>query len=67
MMSTLVVLLTICLLMLPLTARQLDADQLADQLAERMEDISADQNRWFDPVKRCCMRPICMCPCCVNG
>uniref|UniRef100_A0A2I6EDN1 Conotoxin reg3.14 n=1 Tax=Conus regius TaxID=101314 RepID=CM314_CONRE len=68
MMSKLGVLLTICLLLFPLSVLPLDGDQPADQPAERMQDISAEQNPWFDPVKRCCNWPRCnvyLCgPCC---
>nr|AEX60344.1 M superfamily MMSK group conopeptide Ec3-TP04 [Conus emaciatus]AEX60370.1 M superfamily MMSK group conopeptide Cp+Rt+Vt3-TP06 [Conus capitaneus] len=55
MMSKLGVLLTVCLLLCPLTALPLDEDQLADRPAERMQDdTSAAQIFGFDPVKRCC-------------
>uniref|UniRef100_A0A2I6EDL3 Conotoxin reg3.5 n=1 Tax=Conus regius TaxID=101314 RepID=CM35_CONRE len=61
MMFKLGVLLTICLLLFPLTGTALDGDQLA----EHMLDISSGINdRWFDPVRKCCMRPVCTCPCC---
>nr|P0CH23.1 RecName: Full=Conotoxin Pu3.5; Flags: Precursor [Conus pulicarius] len=50
------VLLTICLLLFPLTAVPLDGDQPADQPAGRMQDdISSEQHPFFDPVKRCCV------------
>uniref|UniRef100_A0A2I6EDL2 Conotoxin reg3k n=2 Tax=Conus regius TaxID=101314 RepID=CM3K_CONRE len=63
MMFKLGVLLTICLLLFPLTALQLDWDQPGDH----MLDISSEiDDRWFDPVRKCCMRPICMCPCCIG-
>nr|AEX60362.1 M superfamily MMSK group conopeptide S3-TS01 [Conus striatus] len=55
MMSKLGVLLTICLLLFPLTAVPLDGDQPLDRHAERMHDgISPKRHPWFDPVKRCC-------------
>nr|ATF27655.1 conotoxin [Conus praecellens] len=68
MMSKLGVLLTICLLMFPLTVLPLDGDQPADQLAERMQvDNSAAQHPRFDSVRGCCKaacsRYMCW-PCC---
>uniref|UniRef100_A0A0C9S5U8 Ctr_87_T conopeptide n=1 Tax=Conus tribblei TaxID=101761 RepID=A0A0C9S5U8_CONTD len=68
MMSKLGVLLTICLLLFPLTALPLDGDQPADRPAERMQDDnSAALTRWFYPVRQCsCPRPCkagCV-PCC---
>nr|AEX60361.1 M superfamily MMSK group conopeptide Ca3-VV01 [Conus caracteristicus]AEX60440.1 M superfamily MMSK group conopeptide Vx+Mi3-VV01 [Conus vexillum] len=55
MMSKLGVLLTICLVLFPLTALPLDGDQPANRPAERaQDDTSAAQNPWFDHVKRCC-------------
>nr|BAO02158.1 Mr_precursor_084 [Conus marmoreus] len=55
MMSKLGILLTICLLLFPLTAVPLDGDQPADRPAERMQDdISSEHHSLFDPVKRCC-------------
>nr|ADZ99308.1 conotoxin Bt3.4 [Conus betulinus] len=64
MMSKLGVLLTICLLLFPLTALPMDGDQPQ----ERKEDEkSAALQPWFDPVKRCCQagcsRYMCL-PCC---
>nr|UMA82771.1 conotoxin precursor M [Conus ebraeus]DAZ85995.1 TPA_inf: conotoxin precursor M [Conus ebraeus] len=66
MMSKLGVLLTICLLLFPLTALPLDEDQPADLPAERMQDIATEQHPLFDPVKRCCAQPCYMgcIPCC---
>uniref|UniRef100_A0A2I6EDM5 Conotoxin reg3.6 n=1 Tax=Conus regius TaxID=101314 RepID=CM36_CONRE len=69
MMSKLGVLLTICLLLFPLSALPLDGDQPADQPAERVQDISPDQNPLFHLVKRgCCPYPKCIhvtfCKCC---
>nr|Q9BPI3.1 RecName: Full=Conotoxin TsMMSK-011; Flags: Precursor [Conus tessulatus]AAG60369.1 conotoxin scaffold III/IV precursor [Conus tessulatus] len=67
MMSKLGVLLTICLLLFPLTAVQLDGDQPADLPALRTQDIATDHSPWFDPVKRCCSRYCYICiPCCPN-
>nr|AEX60304.1 M superfamily MMSK group conopeptide M+Ca3-G01 [Conus magus] len=55
MMSKLGVLLTICLLLFPLTALPMDGDQPADQPADRMQDdISSEQYPLFDMRKRCC-------------
>nr|UMA83749.1 conotoxin precursor M [Conus judaeus]DAZ86431.1 TPA_inf: conotoxin precursor M [Conus judaeus] len=67
MMSKLGVLLTICLLLFPLTALPLDEDQPADLPAERMQDIATEQHPLFDPVKRCCVGPCYMgcIPCCL--
>nr|P0C1N7.1 RecName: Full=Conotoxin Tx3.5-a; Contains: RecName: Full=Conotoxin tx3f; AltName: Full=Conotoxin Tx3.5-b; Contains: RecName: Full=Truncated conotoxin tx3f; Flags: Precursor [Conus textile] len=53
-MSKLGVLLTICLLLFPLTALPLDGDQPADQAAERMQ---AEQHPLFDQKRRCCKFP----------
>nr|AEX60263.1 M superfamily MMSK group conopeptide Ca3-IP04 [Conus caracteristicus] len=65
MMSKLGVLLTICLLLFPLTAVPLDGDQPADRPAERKQDVSSEQHPFFDPVKRCCRRCYMGCiPCC---
>nr|UMA82774.1 conotoxin precursor M [Conus ebraeus] len=68
MMSKLGVLLTICLLLFPLTAVPQDGDQPADRPAERMQDdISSEHHRFFDPVKRCCAPSACRLgcrPCC---
>nr|UMA82772.1 conotoxin precursor M [Conus ebraeus] len=68
MMSKLGVLLTICLLLFPLTALPLDEDQPADLPAERMQDIATEQHPMFDPVKRCCRKQSCTTcmPCCVD-
>uniref|UniRef100_A0A0K8TUA4 Conopeptide n=1 Tax=Conus lenavati TaxID=1519839 RepID=A0A0K8TUA4_CONLV len=57
MMSKLGVLLTICLLLFPLSALPLDGDQPADRPAERMQDVSSAQHPLFDPVKRRFNRP----------
>nr|AEX60256.1 M superfamily MMSK group conopeptide Ts3-VP01 [Conus tessulatus] len=67
MMSKLGVLLTMCLLLFPLTAVRLDGDQHADRPADRMQDISSEQHPLFDPVKRCCDWPctIGCVPCCL--
>nr|AEX60302.1 M superfamily MMSK group conopeptide Mi3-VYPT01 [Conus miles] len=55
MMFKLGVLLTICLVLFPLTALPLDGDQPADRPAERaQDDTSAAQNPRVDHVKRCC-------------
>nr|AEX60386.1 M superfamily MMSK group conopeptide Ts3-GMAR04 [Conus tessulatus] len=54
MMSKLGVLLTICLLLFPLTAVPLDGDQPADQPAERMQN---EQHPLFDQKRRCCRWP----------
>uniref|UniRef100_A0A2I6EDL6 Conotoxin reg3.8 n=1 Tax=Conus regius TaxID=101314 RepID=CM38_CONRE len=66
MMSKLGVLLTICLLLFPLSVLPLDGDQLADQPARHAQ--SAERNARFHPVKRCCPFPMCYqvphCPCC---
>nr|AEX60295.1 M superfamily MMSK group conopeptide Lt3-R01 [Conus litteratus] len=65
MMSKLGVLLTICLLLFPLTALQLDGDQPADRPAERTQDISSQQYFSFDQRRRCCRWPCAMrCRCC---
>nr|P0DKQ2.1 RecName: Full=Conotoxin CnIIIG; Flags: Precursor [Conus consors]CCI55493.1 M superfamily CnIIIG precursor [Conus consors] len=54
-MSKLGVLLTICLLLLPLTALPMDEDQPADQPADRMQDdISSEQYPLFDKRQKCC-------------
>nr|AEX60321.1 M superfamily MMSK group conopeptide Ts3-PPQMD01 [Conus tessulatus] len=55
MMAKLGVLLTVCLLLFPLTALPLDEDQPADRPAERMQDISYGKHPLFNPVKRCCI------------
>nr|AEX60281.1 M superfamily MMSK group conopeptide Ts+Ec3-VP01 [Conus tessulatus] len=67
MMSKLGVLLTMCLLLFPLTAVRLDGDQHADRPADRMQDIATEQHPLFDPVKRCCDWPctIGCVPCCL--
>nr|UMA82478.1 conotoxin precursor M [Conus ebraeus] len=55
MMSKLGVLLTICLLLFPLTALPMDGDQSVDRLAERMQDdISSEQHPLFNQKRRCC-------------
>nr|UMA82777.1 conotoxin precursor M [Conus ebraeus] len=68
MMSKLGVLLTICLLLFPLTAVPQDGDQPADRPAERMQDdISSERHPMFDAVRDCCPLPACPfgCePCC---
>nr|AEX60279.1 M superfamily MMSK group conopeptide Mi3-IP02 [Conus miles] len=67
MMSKLGVLLTICLLLFPITADPLVEDQPADRPADRMQDIATEQHPLFDPVKRCCDWPcgIGCIPCCL--
>nr|CCI55495.1 M superfamily propeptide Cn12 precursor [Conus consors] len=51
-MSKLGVLLTICLLLLPLTAFPMDEDQPAPEPADRMlDDISSEQYPLFDMRK----------------
>nr|AXL95500.1 conotoxin precursor superfamily M [Conus ermineus] len=60
MMSKLGVLMTICLLLFPLTAVPLDGDESADRPAERMQDTATEQHPLFDPVKRCCDLPCTM-------
>nr|ADZ99306.1 conotoxin Bt3.2 [Conus betulinus] len=66
MMSKLGVLLTICLLLFPLTALPMDGDQPVDRPAERMQgNISSEQHPMFDPIKRCCTQSCTTCfPCC---
>nr|AEX60330.1 M superfamily MMSK group conopeptide S3-RDHAR02 [Conus striatus] len=55
MMSKLGVLLTICLLLFPLTALPMDEDQSVDRPAERMQDdISSDEHPLFDKRQNCC-------------
>nr|AEX60284.1 M superfamily MMSK group conopeptide S3-G03 [Conus striatus] len=55
MMSKLGVLLTICLLLFPLTALPMDEDQPADQLEDRMQDdISSEQYPSFVRRQKCC-------------
>nr|AEX60320.1 M superfamily MMSK group conopeptide Ts3-IP05 [Conus tessulatus] len=67
MMSKLGVLLTICLLLFPLTAVQLDGDQPADLPALRAQDFAPERSPWFDPVRRCCSQDCSVCiPCCPN-
>nr|AEX60371.1 M superfamily MMSK group conopeptide Ec3-IP01 [Conus emaciatus] len=62
------VLLTICLLLFPLTAVQLDGDQPVDLPALRTQDFAPEHSPWFNPVKRCCSRHCWVCiPCCPNG
>nr|P0DKQ0.1 RecName: Full=Conotoxin CnIIIE; Flags: Precursor [Conus consors]CCI55491.1 M superfamily CnIIIE precursor [Conus consors] len=54
-MSKLGVLLTICLLLFPLTALPMDGDQSVDRPAERMQDdISSEQYPLFNQKRRCC-------------
>nr|AEX60437.1 M superfamily MMSK group conopeptide S3-D02 [Conus striatus] len=58
MMSKLGVLLTICLLLFPLTALPMDEDQSVDRPAERMQDdISSEQHPLFNQKRRCCRWP----------
>nr|Q9BPJ2.1 RecName: Full=Conotoxin VnMMSK-02; Flags: Precursor [Conus ventricosus]AAG60360.1 conotoxin scaffold III/IV precursor [Conus ventricosus] len=66
MMSKLGALLTICLLLFPLTALPLDGDQPADRPAERMQDdISSEQHPLFDKERQCCTGSCLNCwPCC---
>nr|Q9BPJ0.1 RecName: Full=Conotoxin TsMMSK-B021; Flags: Precursor [Conus tessulatus]AAG60362.1 conotoxin scaffold III/IV precursor [Conus tessulatus] len=67
MMSKLGVLLTICLLLFPLTAVQLDGDQPADLPELRAQDFAPERSPWFDPVRRCCSQDCRVCiPCCPN-
>nr|AEX60374.1 M superfamily MMSK group conopeptide Mi3-QDML01 [Conus miles] len=62
MMFKLGVLLTICLVLFPLTALPLDGDQPADRPAERMQDdTSAAQNPRVAFVERCCEADCPMC------
>nr|UMA82776.1 conotoxin precursor M [Conus ebraeus] len=69
MMSKLRILLTICLLLFPLTAVPQDGDQPADRPAERMQDdISSEHHRRFGSGKRCCNASACIVgcrPCCL--
>nr|AEX60351.1 M superfamily MMSK group conopeptide Qc3-IP03 [Conus quercinus] len=68
MMYKLGVLLTICLLLFPLTAVPLDGDQPVDLPALRTQDFAPERSPWFDPVKRCCSRDCLVCiPCCPYG
>nr|ADZ99313.1 conotoxin Mr3.9 [Conus marmoreus] len=68
MMSKLGVLLTICLLLFPLTALPMDGDQPADRPAERMQDdISSERHPFFDRSEQCCHLAACRfgcTPCC---
>nr|BAO65606.1 G073_VD_Superfamily_M_precursor_conopeptide [Conus geographus] len=58
MMSKLGVLLTICLLLFPLTALPMDGDEPADRPAERMQDnISSEQYTLFEKRRGCCKGP----------
>nr|AEX60395.1 M superfamily MMSK group conopeptide Cp3-TP03 [Conus capitaneus] len=64
-MSKLGALLIICLLLFPLTAVPMDGDQPADQPAERLlDDISFENNPFYDPAKRCCRTCFGCTPCC---
>nr|DAC80568.1 TPA_inf: conotoxin superfamily M [Conus magus] len=55
MMSKLGVLLTICLLLFPLTALPRDGDQSVDRPAERMQDdISSELHPLFNQKRMCC-------------
>nr|P0DKQ9.1 RecName: Full=Mu-conotoxin-like T3.1; Flags: Precursor [Conus tulipa] len=57
-MSKLGVLLTICLLLFPLTALPMDGDEPADRPAERMQDnISSEQHPLFEERHGCCKGP----------
>nr|AXL95490.1 conotoxin precursor superfamily M [Conus ermineus] len=66
MMSKLGALLTICLLLFPITALLMDGDQPADRPAERMEDdISSEVHRLLERrPPGCCSWP---CPRYSNG
>nr|AEX60339.1 M superfamily MMSK group conopeptide Co3-TP01 [Conus coronatus] len=65
MMFKLGVFLTICLLPFSLNAVPLDGDQPADQPAERLlDDISFENNPFYDPAKRCCRTCFGCTPCC---
>uniref|UniRef100_W4VS56 M_Vc3.8 prepropeptide n=1 Tax=Conus victoriae TaxID=319920 RepID=W4VS56_CONVC len=66
MMSKLGVLLTICLLLFPLTALPMDGDQPAYRPAERRQHVSSEQHPLFDAVKGCCTHPCTLgcTPCC---
>nr|AEX60327.1 M superfamily MMSK group conopeptide Mr+R3-KPAR01 [Conus marmoreus] len=58
MMSKLGVLLTICLLLFPVTALPMDGDQPADRLVERMQDnISSEQHPFFEKRRGGCCTP----------
>nr|BAO65602.1 G069_VD_Superfamily_M_precursor_conopeptide [Conus geographus] len=58
MMSKLGVLLTICLLLFPLTALPMDGDEPADRPVERMQDnISSEQYPLFEKRRDCCTPP----------
>nr|P69769.2 RecName: Full=Kappa-conotoxin RIIIK; Short=Kappa-M-RIIIK; AltName: Full=Conotoxin R3.1; Flags: Precursor [Conus radiatus] len=63
-MSKLGVLLTICLLLFPLTALPMDGDQPVDRLAERMQDnISSEQHTFFEKrLPSCCSLNLRLCP-----
>nr|AEX60299.1 M superfamily MMSK group conopeptide Rt2-VK01 [Conus rattus] len=56
MMSKLGVLVTICLLLFPLTALPLDGDQPADRHAERTQDrnLASLIRSWIDTTNFCC-------------
>nr|AEX60368.1 M superfamily MMSK group conopeptide Rt2-VD03 [Conus rattus] len=56
MMSKLGVLVTICLLLFPLTALPLDGDQPADHPAKRTQDhtLASLTSSWIDPSNFCC-------------
>nr|AEX60341.1 M superfamily MMSK group conopeptide Vr+Mi+Rt+Co+Ec+Ca3-IP01 [Conus varius] len=67
MMSKLGVLLTICLLLFPITGLPLDEDQHADLPALRAQAFEPEHSPWFDPVRRCCSQDCWECiPCCPN-
>nr|P58925.2 RecName: Full=Mu-conotoxin PIIIA; AltName: Full=Mu-conotoxin P3.7; Flags: Precursor [Conus purpurascens] len=53
-MSKLGVLLTICLLLFPITALPMDGDQPADRLAERMQDNISSEEHPFEKRQRLC-------------
>nr|AEX60423.1 M superfamily MMSK group conopeptide Mi2-DD01 [Conus miles] len=61
MMSKLGVLVTICLLLFPLTALPLDGDQPSDHPAERTQDDSpvAQISSWIDDSQFCCCTQDC--------
>nr|ADZ99312.1 conotoxin Lt3.8 [Conus litteratus] len=65
MMSKLGVLLTICLLLFPLTALTKEGDQPVGRPAERQHGkISSEQHTMFDPIEGCCQQSCTTCfPC----